>query len=82
MTAVYSTYRDAADLVTPGTLGLVLRVFDLSVVFVIGGLLMLGLAGLARRIHPRVGAMRPRAVALTGVDPTPRMADHPAQTTI
>jgi MFS family permease len=80
MTAVYSTYRDAADLVTPGTLGLVLRVFDLSAVFVIGGFLMFGVATLARRIHPRVGAVRPPAPVLTGVDPAPRMADHPAQT--
>lgn len=78
MTAVYSTFRDAADLVTPGTLGLVLRVFDLSAIFVIGGCLMLGLAGLARRIHPRVGAMRPPTRPLTAVDPGPRMADHPA----
>ncbi len=81
MTAVYSTYRDAADLVTPGTLGLVLRVFDLSAVFVIGGLLMFGAAGLARRIHPRLGVARRPSPTTTDVDRRPRMADHPVSTT-
>ena len=63
MTTVYSTYRDAAEMMTPGTFALVLKLFDLGAVFVAGGFAMLGLAALARRIHPRLGRRRAPVVA-------------------
>ncbi len=63
MTAVYSTFRDAADIVPPGVFALLLMVFPLPAVFVVGGLVSFGLAGLTSKIHPRLGrAARPHAV--------------------
>lgn len=70
MTSVYATFRDVADLATPGAMGLVLRILELPAVFLLGGLAMLGFAALASRIHPRLG--RPR------LDRKPRVADQPA----
>lgn len=61
MTAVYATYRDVADIVTPGSMGLLLRIVELPAVFMLGGLALLGFAGLATRIHPRLGLPRPAA---------------------
>ena len=58
MTAVYSTYRDAAETVPPGLFSLLLRVFELPVVFIGGGIGMLALALLSRRSHPRLGIPR------------------------
>ena len=55
MTTVYSTYRDVADIVPPGVLSILLRFFELPVVFVVGGGVTLALALLARLIHPRLG---------------------------
>lgn len=55
MTTVYSTYRDAADIVPPGLFSILLRVFELPAVFVVGGAVTFALALLARRIHPRLG---------------------------
>ena len=62
MTTVYSTYRDVADIVPPGVFSILLRVFELPAVFVVGGAVTLGLALLARRIHPRLGRERLPAV--------------------
>jgi len=58
MTAVYSTYRDAAELGPPGLFSMLLRVFELPVVFIVGGVGMLALAVLSRRAHPRLGIPR------------------------
>lgn len=55
MTTVYSTFRDAADIAPPGAFALLLRIFELPVVFVAGGLVALGLAALTGKIHPRLG---------------------------
>lgn len=55
MTTVYSTYRDVADIVPPGVFSVLLRVFELPVVFVVGGAVTFCLSLLACRIHPRVG---------------------------
>lgn len=58
MTAVYSTYRDVAELAPPGFFSLLLRTFELPVVFAVSGALMLGAAVLCRQIHPRLGVLR------------------------
>jgi MFS family permease len=77
MTSVYATYRDVADLVTPGSMGLALRVFELPAVFALAGLAMLGFAGLASRIHPRLGRPRPPPL-----DHARRLADQPSAASI
>lgn len=61
MTAVYSTYRDAAELGPPGAFALLLMVFKLPVVFLAGGMGLLALAGLSRKLHPRLGLFRAQA---------------------
>jgi ACDE family multidrug resistance protein len=53
MTAVFITYRDVAQLVPPAVFAMLLAVFELPSVFVAGGLMMVGLAGLARHIPRR-----------------------------
>ena len=58
MTAVYSTYRDAAELGPTGVFALLLMVFKLPVVFLAGGAGVLALAGLSRKLHPRLGLFR------------------------
>lgn len=58
MTAVYATYRDAAELGPPGVFALLLMVFKLPVVFLAGGLGVLAIAGLSRKLHPRLGLFR------------------------
>lgn len=50
MTPVYATYRDAAEIGPPAVFALLLKLFALPVVFVGSGVLMLGLARLARFI--------------------------------
>lgn len=55
MTTVYSTYRDAAEILPPGIFSALLKVFDLPAVFVAGGIAMFAAAGLCRRLHPRLG---------------------------
>jgi len=58
MTSVYNTYRDVAEMAPPGIISLLLRVFELPVVFVTGGIVVLAVAGLSRRMHPRLGLPR------------------------
>ena len=53
MTAVFASYRDVAQLVPPGVFSILLTAFDLPAVFVAGGAMMLGLAGLTRYIPRR-----------------------------
>ena len=50
MTTVYASYRDTSRLSMPGILALVLQVFALPAVFVSGGLMMLGMAYVARHV--------------------------------
>ena len=54
MTTVYASYRDTARLSIPGIFSLVLQVFALPAVFVTSGLIMLGMAHLARYIPRRL----------------------------
>jgi len=63
MTSVYATYRDMAELAPPGLFSVLLRAFDLGAVFVVGGASVLMLAGLCRRMHPRLGRDARPAVA-------------------
>ena len=58
MTAVYSTFRDVADISPPAILSVLLRFYELPVVFLFSGGLMLFLSALSLRIHPRIGRGR------------------------
>lgn len=58
MTTVYSTYRDVADILPPGVFAVLLRVFELPVVFVTAGAVTFGLALLSGSIHPRLAQER------------------------
>ena len=53
MTAVFASYRDATQLVPPAVFAALLTAFELPAVFVAGGVMMLGMAGLARYIPRR-----------------------------
>jgi len=55
MTAVYSTYRDVADIAPPGMFSVILKFFELPSVFVVSGLAALGLALISGKIHRRLG---------------------------
>ncbi len=55
MTTVYSTYRDAAEILPPGIFSAILKLFELPAVFVAGGLAMFAAAWMSRRLHPRLG---------------------------
>lgn len=54
MTTVFGTSRDFAMMATPGVFSVLLRTFELSAVFLAGGLAMVGLAALSRRIPRRM----------------------------
>ena len=54
MLSVFITYRGVAQLVTPGIFALVLKVFAVPAVFMVGGIMMLGGAYLARFIPRRM----------------------------
>ena len=54
MTAVFSMYRDTAQLVPPGLFALLLRVLPLPWVFFAGGIGMAALAAVARYIPRRM----------------------------
>ena len=59
MSAVYSSFRDVSGILTPGVAWMVLLVAPLPFVFVAcGGALALA-AGIATRLHPRLGSPRP-----------------------
>lgn len=58
MAAVYASYRDVAGLLTPGVAWLVLLALPVAGVFAAAGVGLLATAGLARRLHPRLGAGR------------------------
>jgi cobalamin synthase len=53
MTAIFASYRDATQLVPPAVFAALLSAFELPAVFVAGGVMMLGMAGLARYIQRR-----------------------------
>jgi len=54
MTSVFLTYRDSSRLAPPGVFSLLLKVFELPVVFVVGGVGMLVLAFYSRYIPRRL----------------------------
>lgn len=58
MTSVYTTYRDTSELVPPGVFSVLLRFYDLTAVFLVMGGLMFAVAGLTRKVHPRIGKDR------------------------
>lgn len=53
MTAVFASYRDATQLLPPAIFAALLTAFQLPAVFVAGGVMMLGMSGLARYIPRR-----------------------------
>lgn len=55
MSAVYSTFRDVANIVTPGAVWLVLQVGPLAAVFAVGGGGLLAAWLIAGRMHPQLG---------------------------
>lgn len=55
MTSVYLTHRDFAEIGPPGLYALLLKVFPLQAVFVTNAAIMLLVAALANRLHPRFG---------------------------
>jgi hypothetical protein len=54
MTAVFASYRDVAQLAPPAVFAVLLSTFELPAIFIAGGLMMFGLAGLARYIPRRI----------------------------
>jgi MFS family permease len=58
MSAIYSSFRDVSGILTPGAAWAVLLVAPLSAVFALGGVSLLAAWGLARTLHPRLGAAR------------------------
>ncbi len=58
MAAVYSTFRDASGIATPGVAFVVLLFLPVAGIFAAGGLGMLAAATMAGRLHPRLGAPR------------------------
>jgi MFS family permease len=53
MTAVFVSYRDFSQFAPPAVFSVVLSLFELPAVFVAGGVMMLGMAGLCRYIPRR-----------------------------
>ncbi|SEN73433.1 Major Facilitator Superfamily protein [Pseudorhodobacter antarcticus] len=59
MAAIYSTFRDASGILTPGAAWLVLLVAPLPAVFAVASVAMMACVGVAARLHPRLGQPRP-----------------------
>jgi hypothetical protein len=59
MAAVYASFRDVSSILTPGAAWLVLLVTPVAGIFAACGAAMLAAAGIATRLHPRLGATRP-----------------------
>ena len=55
MSAVYSTFRDVANILTPGIVWLVLQLAPLSIVFAAAGLGLLAAWMIAGSLHPQLG---------------------------
>lgn len=81
MSAVYSTYRDVANILSPGVAWLVLLVAPIPTVFAAIGGGLLGCWLLAGRLHPRLGQQRirppqPLSLALKEVAEQPLRPVH------
>ena len=59
MSAVYSSFRDFSGILTPGAAWVVLLVAPLPGIFAAGSFAMAVCWGIAGRLHPRLGTMRP-----------------------
>ena len=59
MAAIYSSFRDVSGILTPGVAWLVLLAAPVAGIFVASGLAMGAAAGVASRLHPRLGTPRP-----------------------
>ncbi len=59
MAAVYASFRDVSGILTPGVAWLVLLALPVAGVFGACGAAMLAAAGIATRLHPRLGVQRP-----------------------
>lgn len=59
MAAVYASFRDVSGILTPGAAWLVLLVSPVAGIFAAAGAAMLAAAGVATRLHPRLGSARP-----------------------
>ena len=69
MSAVYSTFRDVANILTPGAVWLVLQAGPLAAVFAVGGAGLLAAWLVAGRLHPQLGVppgQRPRGTGSPG----------------
>ena len=69
MTAVYTTYRDLAEIAAPGFCGLLLKLFALPAAFVAAGVLGLAMTLLSGYIPRRAGKPRRRPARLTLEEP-------------
>jgi ACDE family multidrug resistance protein len=58
MSAIYASFRDVSGILTPGAAWLVLLIAPLPGIFVVSGVGLMGCWHLARRLHPRLGAVR------------------------
>ncbi len=59
MSAVYSSFRDVSQILTPGAAWLVLWVAPLPGIFVAAGVGLIASWAVAGRMHPRLGVQRP-----------------------
>ncbi len=59
MAAIYSSFRDVSGILTPGVAWAILLAAPVSATFGACGLALLTAAGLALKLHPRLGAARP-----------------------
>jgi len=59
MAAVYSSFRDVSGIATPAAAWLILWVAPLSIIFVASGAAFGAAYGIAGRLHPRLGVLRP-----------------------
>jgi hypothetical protein len=76
MSAGYATFREGANILTPGAVWLVLHSPSLPAVFAVGGLGLLAAWWVAGRLHPQLGvpgAQRVRRRAGAAGAPGPRL---------
>lgn len=59
MAAVYASYRDVSGFLTPGVAWAVLLVAPVAGVFAACGVALVAAWGVAARVHPRLGSIRP-----------------------
>ncbi|WP_298853379.1 MFS transporter [uncultured Ruegeria sp.] len=70
MSAIYSSYRDVAGILTPGIASFVLLATPVAGVFAAGGMALFGAWVVAARLHPRLGRPRLALQPETLVEPS------------